>query len=212
MRFTKLFFFVAIGLKAQMDNNPKSLDYILSILGGETTYSHTLPEGVDPNSDTLTYPGIPMLNLILRRRDFVAARKLVERYGANVNIQEWRTSKVTASGISGVSPLMCCVAAQGPFKPGEFTEAKDTAQFLLEKGADPNLTDGNGWNALRYVVNNNKISEDQKIVWLNLLKRHGIKEGGSVNMAKSIDLDRIQPNFFLELTRLKTGNEEEETC
>lgn len=180
----------------------KTLDCIVSILHGKTSYTHFIPDGINANSDTLSLPGIPMLNTIIIRKDYEAAKRLVDKHLANVNIQEWRKTKLSPTGISGITPLICVVGTRGPFTQEEFARVTDMALFLLSRGADPNLKDGCGWNVLRHVVNNNGITEDEKIAWLRLLKSHEISDEGSLEMAVFINLDQIQPRFFRELSEL----------
>lgn len=156
-----------------------------------------LPDVIDnPNGDTKSIQGIPLLNQVLMEQDYDAATVLIEKHGADVNVANWEISKMAGGKPSKLTALMILVAT---------TKISLTmVSLLLKYGAHVNAQDANGMTPLHYIVNNADIDdEEQKLAVVKLLLDAGADTsitmktyGTPIELARTIGMDKVFPKVM----------------
>lgn len=135
-RTVVLIFGVLLFSATQVVGQISDLTYAASE-GQTKTVAQLLKSGTNPNA--LNQKGITPLYSASEKGHLQIVKMLVDQYGANVNFQ----IPVSSSCCHGWTALMIA-AAEGH---------KDVVQYLLSKGANPNLRNQYGRTALMFPVN-----------------------------------------------------------
>jgi len=138
--------------------------------GPESTINLAIQRGCDPNiKETGRFGNTPLTWSIANdsKKEAIALINACQQYNRKIDLDE-------PSTFNGNTALILCIA-KGHAKSGEMSNYELT-RFLLEKGANPNKPDINGYTPLHYAF----LRRDQKTIEL-LLKHHAnlnaIKEG-----------------------------------